>query len=802
VSALQDIRFAVRSLVRSRGLAVAAGLTLAVGIGANTAVFSIVDAILLRPLPYDEPDGLATAGYLQIGEYLVLRENARFAEELGIYSPGVGFNVQAGEEPLRLTGALMSPETFSVLRARPHVGRAIAPGEDRPGADPVVVLSHSLWLDVFGGSEKIIGRDILIDSRTHRVVGVMPRGFNFPNSDTRLWVPLTINPADPVALWGGGGGESVLRLRDGFTVDRAEMEVRTLAPILREANVLWTPPPEYGLTREVIPLQERIVGAVRTRFLLILGAVAVVLLIACVNVANLLLVRAVARRREMAVRTALGARPARLMLLVLAENAVLAISGGLLGLLIAFWSIDVVRSVLPPDTPRLGEIAVEGRVLLFAAAVTLLTALLVGIYPAFRASRTDPSQALKEGSRGAGGDGGRAGGQRRITSALVVTELALAVVLLVGAGLLIRSFWTLSGVDPGFQSSSLLSARITPPEIRYGEAVAQRAFYEELLARADAVPGVQGTAFVDRLPLTGSDGGMAIETEEEPYVQGSAAAMVVSRRASPDYLRLMGVPLLSGRMLETTDVQGSADVALVSEAMARAHWPGADAVGKRFKPVWWRDRWITVVGVVGNIRQEGLAADVEPAIYRPFMQDPTADMTLVARTSLSAGAVAPTLRAAVSSIDPQVPMSEVLTVGEVVSRSVAEPRLTMYLLALFAATALFLAAVGIYGLIAYATRQRTHEIGVRMALGAEAPRIVLLVVRQAVVLATLGILLGLGGALVGTRTLQALLYGVSTTDPTTFIAVPILLLVVAVAAAYVPARRAASVSPMAALRAE
>jgi putative ABC transport system permease protein len=794
---LQDLRYAARTLTRSPGFTLVAVFTLALGIGANTAIFSVVNAVLLRPLPYAEPERLASAGWLMRGDYLVARERSRSFEELALYRASVGFNLSAAGEPERVTGAHASPDLFSILGVAPLLGRTLLAHEERPGEDGVVVLSHALWRQRFGGDPAVVGREVMIDSEPRTVVGVMPPGFDFPAGDALLWVPLPLDPADPVALWGGGGGQSLGRLRAGVTPAQAQAEIRALASEMREANTLWTPPPEYGMEREVTALQEQMVGEVRTRLLVALGAVGLVLLIACANVANLMLARAAARRKEVAIRTALGAGRFRLIRQLLTESTLLALLGGAAGLALAFGGVRLLIGGLPADTPRVAEIGIDVGVLGFAAAVTLLTGLLFGLFPALRTSRQDLHAALR-GGRGAS----EGAGQRRLSSALVAGEVALAVVLVIGAGLLIRSFWTLLRVDPGFRVESIVSARITPPEIRYGQAAQQRAFYGELLARTEALPGVSGAALVDRLPLVGGFAGLAFEVEGQPFVPGTAAPMVETRRITPDYLRLMGIPLLSGRPLADADREGAPDVALINEAMARQHWPGEDPVGRRFKPVWWQNRWITVVGVVADVRQYGLASAVEPEMYRPFAQEPAGTMMLVARTAAEPPVLAANLRSTVAAVDPEVPVSEVLTLEQVVSRSVAAPRFTMLLLAVFAAVALLLGAVGIYGVVAYSVTRRTREIGVRMALGARVEDVARLVIGQGLLLTLVGVAIGLVVALAATRVLSSLLYGIEPTDPVTFLAVPLLLTLVALLASYLPARRATRVDPLVALRAD
>jgi putative ABC transport system permease protein len=795
---LQDLRYTVRTLLKNRGFALVAVLTLALGIGANSAIFSVVNAVLLRPLPYAESERLvAVSPGVMPGEYLLMREENRSFAEVAIYRSGVGFNLSGDGEPERLTGAYASTNLFSTLGAGPLFGRTFLPAEEEPGDDRVVILSHDLWRQRFGADPQVLGREILVDGEPHTVVGVMQAHFHFPAAGTQLWIPLGVTRTSPPALWGGWGGNVVARLRPDVAPEQALAEMHALTQRFREANTLWTPAADYRPDQRVVQLRDEMVGDVRRMLLVVLGAVGFVLLIACANVANLLLARAAARRKEVAVRTALGAGRGRLVRQLLTESLVLAVVGGAIGLLLAYCGVHVLERGLPADTPRLAEIAIDLQVLGFTLLITLLTGVLFGVLPALRASRADVHGALKQGARP-----GFSAGHRRLSATLVAGEIALAVVLVSGAGLLIRSFSELLRVDPGFRVESVVSARITPPPVLYGEAHRQRAFYAELLERTQTLPGVQSVAATNQLPLVGQWSGFAFEVEGDPYLPGTSAPTTADRRVTPEYLRVMGIPLLSGRLLSEADRQGTPGVALVNEAMARQSWPGEDPVGKRFKPVWWQDQWITVVGVVANVRQQGLAAEVEPEIYRPFAQEPTDAMTLILRTTADPGALVANLRSALAAVDPDVPVSEIRTLEQVISQAVTTPRFTMLLLTVFAALALVLGAVGIYGVLSYAVGQRTHEIGVRMALGARRSDMLALVVQQGLVLTLIGVGVGLLGAFAATRLLRTLLFEVSPTDPLTFLAVPLLLGAVALLASYLPARRAARVDPMIALRSE
>ena len=792
----RDIRHALLALTRNPAFTTVAVLTLALGIGANTAIFSVVNAVLLQPLPYHQPERLVSAGQVLAGEYLVLRDHGRSIRESALYRGNVGFNLSEGGEAERVTGAYLSANVFSLLGVSPALGRGFRAAEEQAGESAVVVLGHALWRQRFGGDSSIIGRDILIDSEPRRVVGVMPPTFNFPLAGTELWVPYTFDRGNAAALWGGGQrGQVVARLAPGATPAQAQAELRSRAPELRQANSLWKLPSAWGANREVVLLQDRLVGDVRTRLLVILGAVGFVLLIACANVANLLLARASARQREVAIRRALGAGRSRIVRQFLTESTVLALMGGTAGLALAFWGVQLLVSGMSADIPRVEEIGVDRWVLGFTLVTSVVTGLGFGAIPAFRTSRSDVQASLKVEDRGSSASFGRAAGL------LVVGEVAVAVLLAIGAGLLIRSFAGLLRVDPGFQSERLVTARITPPEGRYGDDARKRAFYRELLERIGALPGVQSVEATSHLPLVGGSGGFAFEVEGKPHVEGTGAPVTGEHIVTPGYLETMGIPLLAGRGLAQSDREHAPAVAVVNETMAREHWPGEDPIGKRLKRVWQKD-WITVVGVAGDVKYDGLASPIEPEIYRPFLQAPAGNMSIVVRAAHDPTAAAASLREAVASVDATVPVSEIRTVDQLLSNSVAASRFTTLLLATFAAVALALAAIGIYGVLSYAVSRRAREIGVRLALGARRGDVLRMVLGHAVLLAGLGALGGVGAALATTRVLETLLFGTSPTDIATFTLVPMMLVAVAVVAAYLPARRATLVDPMIALRLE
>lgn len=798
---LQDLRVASRSLARSPGFTAAVVLTLGLGIGGTTAIFSLIHAVILRPLPFPEPDRLVHAGWVLPGEYVLFRDEANTFQGLAVHGPSEGINLFADGRPERLGAMRVSSNLFRTLGVAPLHGRDLLADDEAPGADPVALLSHELWQDRFASDVGLVGRTVVVDGGLRTVVGVMPAGFRFPDPSVGMWLPQTLDPADPVALWGGPGGSLVGRLASGASASSARAELHALMPRVREANTLWAMADDFGATRDVTGLRDSFVGEARAPLLVLAAALALVLLIVCANVANLLLARSLTRRREMAIRSALGAGRARLARQLLTESATLAAVGGAFGLLLAYLSTNVLTRGLPIDTPRLAEAGINPPVLAFAVGVTVLSALGFGLLPALRSSRAPAGTGL----RAHAGGGGSHPERRRLSRALVVAEIACAVVLVVSAGLLGRSLGALVRLDPGFQPEQLVSARVTPQGEGYTAPSAQRTFHATLLERIRAVPGLAEAELVDRLPLAAGEGfwgGFAFETEDDRYVPGAAAPTVAERRVTPGYTRLMGIPLRAGRPLTPEDREGAPHVALVNEAMAREHWPGLVPVGRRFRPVWWQDDWITVVGVVGDVRQQGLGVEIEPEVYRPLAQSPTGAVTLVARSRGGPAAVAGPLRDVVAEVDPQIPVIDVRSLGEVRAEALAEPRVLTFLVSGVALLALGIGGVGVYGIIAFSVRSRRREFGVRRALGASEGHVVGLVLGQGATLAAIGIALGLGAALLAVRAMQGLLFGISAHDPLTFAAVPLVLAATALLASWLPARRAARIDPMEALRHE
>ncbi len=798
---LQDLRIAVRSLRRTPAFTAAVALTLALGIGGTTAIFSLIHAVILRPLPFHEPDRLVHAGGAMPGEYLLFGQEARAFDELALLGPTTGVNFFAHDRPERVGAAHVSSNLFRTLGVGPARGRDLRAEDGQPGAESVVLLSDEVWRDRLGADPDVVGRSITIDGTPRAVVGVLPPGLRFPDRSVQVWLPLTIDPADPVGLWGGWGGQLVGRLTHGASASEARAELISLIPRVREANTLWAIADDYGLGREVVGLRDSLAGGAATPLLVLAAAAGFILLIACANVANLLLARSLARRRELAIRAALGARRSRIVRQLLTESMTLAVLSGALGVLGAAAVTGALARGLPVDTPLLADAGLHGPVLAVAALTTLLVGIAFGLFPALRSTPTGVGSGLREGVQSSGS----APERKRMSDLLVIGEIACAVVLVISAGLMARSLGELVRIDPGFDPEQRVSARVTPQGAANDTPDGQRAFHAGLLEEVRARPGLSDAELVDRLPLASDAGawaGFAFETEDARHVPGTAAPTVAERRVTPGYARLMGIALLAGRPLNEEDRAGTPHVALINEAMAREHWPGLDPLGRRFRPVWWQEDWITVVGVVADVRQQSLAEAVEPEIYRPLPQSPTGAVTLVARSAAGPTAIAGLLRDAVAAVDPQVPVTEIRSLEEVRAGALAEPRVLSLLLGGVAVLALALGAIGVYGVIAFAVGRRMREFGVRRALGARDPHVLRLVVGHGVGLVAWGTAFGLVATLLAAGVLEGLLHGVSTRDPLTFVTVPLILGATALLASWVPARRATRVDPMTVLREE
>ncbi len=798
---LQDIRYALRSIPRSIGFTVAAVLTLALGIGANTAIFSVVNSVLLRQLPFVDPGQLVSVwptGGATRGMFAAIAKRSRSYEQVGAYSQGGALTLTGIGEPERIESSATSPNLLSVLGVAPALGTAFAPTADQPGNAAVVILSDGLWRSRFGADANIIGRVVTLDGVSRTVVGVMPSSFHFPTRTTQVWTPIVMDTRNINAFWGSGGFWMIGRMRAGVTVTRAQAELRTILPRVRHDNPVWDPGPRFGSAATIVPLQVQIASNMRPTLLVLLAAVAVVLLIACANVANLLLARSASQSRALAIRTALGARRRRLIQQLLTESVLLAAIGAAAGFAIAYAVVSPLARGLLADTPQLGDVGVDWRVLGFTGIVAVVTGIITGLSPALRASDANLPSLLNNAGRSAS----TSAGHRRVSDALVTLEVALAVMLVIGAGLLIRSFWELRKVDLGFNPHGVTSARIDLPQRTFAEMGGTRVFYTDLLQRVTALPQVTSAAAVTEVPLSHSSG-MAFRVQGQIEDMHSALPYAGGYHAiTPGYLRTMGIPLLRGRSFTDADREGAPDVVLVNEAFARRYWPNQDPVGRKIGYPWPSD-WMTIVGVVGSVADGGIGApDTTMTMYRPFLQAPSVTMTVVAKSDAPMAAIVTGIRQAVANIDKTVPVSKVQTMDDVVAEAESKPRFTMVLLSTFAAVALLLGAIGIYGVVSYSVTQRNREIGIRMALGAKRDDVLNLVLRRGAVLASIGALTGVILSFIAMRTLASLLFGVKAADPVSFVIAPVLLVGVAVLASYVPARRAASVDPVAVLHAE
>jgi putative ABC transport system permease protein len=800
----QDLRYAFRTLAKSPGFTAAAVLTLALGIGANTAVFSVVNAVLLHPLAFPQEDRLVT-----VWEDLSARGGAaadwtgrsvfqewRRTEAFSGLTVTAGWAaaVTDGDRPEMIPGARVSPSYFTVLGVDPAPGRGFLPDEETPGKDHVVVLSRGLWEQRYGAEPSVVGSTLELNGTPYRVVGIAPEGFRPPiESDAQLWSPLDVDPADPD--WGNYYLRVIGRLAPGVGVEAAEAQLEAVMDRLGEEH----PADLRGVGVALEPLRATVAGDSRTPLLVLLGAVLLVLLVACANVANLVLARAFARDRELAVRTALGAGRRRLVAQLVTESLALAAVGGALGLVAGLWGMEVLKAYAPAGTPRLDEVGLDGSVFLFVLAATAITGLLFGLVPGWLVSRSPVATALHEGGRT-----GSSAGRARLRAGLVVAELALGLALLVGAGLLVRSLVALHAVSPGFEPAGVASGRLLFPSARFPEGSQAAAFVDRAIERLESAPEVASAGAVSVLPLSGSqiDVSYVVEGRVPPPGEEPAADY---RAATPTYFETLGIPVVRGRSLGPGDDADAPLVAVVSEELARRAFPDEDPVGRRIKVGGVRDPespWITVVGVVGGVRDNALNRTPDPEIYLPAAQRPSRVMRLVVRAERPGVELAETLRGAVAALDSSQPVAEVVDLETLVRDSLAPQRFVTGLLAAFAAMALLLAGVGIYGVMSYVVGRRTHEIGVRMALGARPREVLALVLRQGALLVALGLGLGAIAAWGVGRGIAGLLYGVEPGDPATFAAVAGLLALCSLAATLLPALRASRTDPVEALRSE
>ncbi|MGA9770722.1 MAG: ABC transporter permease [Blastocatellia bacterium] len=808
----QDLRYGIRMLLKRPGFTAVAVIALALGIGANTAIFSVVNAVLLKPLPFSEPDRLMTVyetdkergvsqGAASYPDFADWRDQNHVFERIAAFHDN-SFILTGGDDAVRLEGAVVSADLFDLLGVTPAVGRMFLPEEDKPGdGGRVVIIGQGLWQRQFNSDPNILGRSLTLDGINYTVVGVMPAGFRFPtgNQPVELWTTFAVESEGADAMTTQRGAHSlhvIARLKPDVTRSQAQAEMDTIASRLEQQY------PDDNSHRGVyvVGTLEDMVGDLRPALLILLSAVGCVLLIACANVANLLLARATTRQKEMAIRSALGASRLRVVRQLLTESVTLAITGGALGLLIALWGTDLLVVLSGDDIPRATEIRLDGGVLLFTLAVSVLTGLIFGLVPAIQSSRPDLSESLKEGGRSST-EGAR---RNLIRSALVVFEVAIAIVLLVGAGLLIESLRRLQNINPGFNPKNVLTLKMGLPDVKY-TTEKQVAFYRELLERINALPGVAQASAVLPLPLSGDRMRISFETEGRPLAQGDLPSAEL-RTIGMNYFRAMGIPLIKGRDITARDDGKAPSVVIINSAFAEKFFPGEDPVGKHIRPsISFDDNQPAmreIVGIVGNVRHLKLNAAEDAEFYAPHAQIPFDSMSLVIKGDSDPRNLVGAIQQEVRALDKDLPVFDIKMLDDYVAASVAQPRFNTLLLAIFAGLALALTAVGLYGVMSYAVAQRTHEIGIRMALGAQSSDVLRMVVGQAMILTLIGVVIGLSAAFALTRLMASLLYGVSATDPATFAIVSVLLSAVALAACWLPARRATKVDPMIALRYE
>jgi predicted permease len=807
---LKDIRYGVRSLLKHPGFTAILVVTLAVGIGASSAIFSVVNTVLLRPLPYRQSErivaiqALDRAGkrvQISPANFLDWRaQNSVFEHLAAILTRPT--NLALADQAERLDLAMTSANFFSVFGTEPERGRFFITADEQAGHAPVVVVSHGLWQRRFGGDESLVGKPITLDGNSYTVVGIAPPGFQYPDK-TDVWLPpfrlapTMIERQDPTQVRGFGMLAAVALLKPGVSLPQAVSEMETITTRLRQQY----PETNNRSFNPVVSLHKHLVGETGSMLLLLFGAVGFVLLIACANVANLLLASASARQKEMAIRTALGASRIRVVRQLLTESLILAFAGGAIGLLLAIWGVALMTKLLPQDFPRAGEINLDWRVLAFTLFASILTGILFGLAPALQISKTDVHESLKESGRSSSGSRRH----NRMRNLLIVGEVALSVVLLVGAGLLFRSFLRLQSVDTGFTSQQLLTVQLSPAGSNYRRDADYISFYSQAIQRVSSIPGIEAVGAINTLPLgKGPTAGFRIEGRPPLTIDKWPGGNY--RTVSTDYFHAMNIPVVQGRAFNDRDIETAPLVMIVNQALAKRDFPNENPIGKRInlgntdaqgQPVWWE-----IVGVVADIRNLELREAGAPEFYLSALQDSFPNMFLVVRTSVEPTAVAGAIRQAAAEVDKSAAVSDIKTMDRIVSAAVTQPRFNLFLLGLFSGIALLLSAAGIYGVTAYSVAQRTHEFGIRMALGAQVGDVLRMIIRQGMLLISVGVAVGLVASFALTRLLRTLLFGVSVTDPLTFVAITFLLTLVALIACYVPARRATKVDPLTALRYE
>jgi putative ABC transport system permease protein len=804
----KDLLYGIRSLLRRPGFTAVAVLTLALGVGANTAIFSVVNAVLLRPLAAKDPDRLMTfwhsapakgLEHLDLNDALVAyyRERTRTFQNLAAYETG-NFAITGGGEPEVVPGGVVTFNYFEVLGREPLYGRTFTPHEDTPGNNHVALLSYALWQRRFGGNPNIVGQSINVDDVPTTVVGIMPADFDFPDPSERanisghmqLWVPKGLDPQDTNS-W---NLLAVGRLQPGATPADAEKEMSDLFAAFATdyGKRVGEGGPDFSVTTIMLPLQRHIVGEVRRPLLILLGAIGLVLLIACANLTNLLLARASARTREIAVRQALGASAARIARQMLTESLLLSLCGSVVGVLVAVWIVTALKSLVSSRIPHVETAHIDATVLLFTVAIMLLTGVLCGLAPAWRAARINLQNAMKEGARGSA-----SGSNKRLNNVFVVSQLALSLVLLIGAALFVQSFRNLLAINPGFRAENVLMARLSLPETKYKEKSQVESFFNEVRAGVSHLPGIEAVELCQVVPFSGDGQGGPFTVEGFEQQQSKIAWL---RSTTPGYFAAMGMPVLKGRAFASSDTEKSLPVAIVDEKLASMYSPDRDLLSKRIRIG--GGPWLTIVGVVPNVKNRKLDEDAWPYVYRPYSQWVRRETMLVVRSAMNPEALVGQIRQEVAKLDPELPLSDVSSIQQAMNRSLVTIRLTNSLLVGFAATALLLALTGIYGVMSLNVANRRNEFGIRIALGAQATNVLKLILGQGLRLAMIGVALGLLAAVAFTRLLQGLLFGISASDPLTFAVLAAVLVGVALLACWIPARRATKVDPLEALRSE
>ena len=802
---VQDVRYAVRLLLKSPGFAVVAILTLALGIGANTTMFSVINAVLLESAPVRDPqrlvmvwerklngDSANKTNVVNPGNYIRWTEQQHSFEDMGTFI-SFPFNVIVNGQPERTQAGIASPSLFTTLGTKALVGRTFLTEEQQPGKDNVVMISYAYWQKRYGGDPSVIGKDLIFDSQSCKIVGVLPRNFDLFDK-VSVWTPLTRRPQTRESR--GRSMSVIARLKPGVTPEQAQADMDVIAARLRADR----PDFNAGWGIHIVAFNEQLVGKLKSSLYVLLGAVAFVLLIACANVANLMMAKASAREKEIAVRAALGISRARLIRQLLTESTVLSVAGGIAGIMVAYSAIHAVVAMAPAAFPGYVDIQLNRSVLAFTFVVAVVTGILFGLVPALRAARTDPQEALKEG-----GKGSTAPGRQKVRNALVIAEAATALVLLVGAGILMRSFLRLVNVNTGFQAQGVLTMQVSLSGDQYRKHEATSQFFTEAVARVQRVHGVNAAAAISWLPLSGAGSATGFTLDDRPAPLPGEGPVADVRMITEDYFRAMGISMLRGRTFDPSqDHAGDAiSKVIVSKATVDMYWPGQDPIGKTIHMPWYKDEHAQVIGVVDDIRTTKLeAVSRKPMLYWYVPQLPNSFMTLVARTDGNPSALVAAARSQVQSIDPTIPVANIRTMEDVVGEAVREPRFTTVLMGIFAALALVLAAIGLYGVISYSVTQRQHELGLRMALGARPADVWAMVLREGMTLSLTGAAIGFVAALFLARYLSTLVFGVSTHDAVTFGLVPLVVCAVTALACYLPARRATKVDPMVALRYE